>query len=193
MRSLYFFILLTDGFSRWFPIVPGGIAPESLTFTPLEDMIFLKWEEPVEPNGLITQYEVCALSLFYRTSINFSHADWILHRHISIFRVNYWQTTILERQNLLLCVKIALPVSIIYECYVQLTYESMHACAHRSDWQECKYFSSLADCGFSLSCCYSVHFSARSVTGISMFKAMIWTRKSVWCQRHECHQGQTCC
>lgn len=38
--------------------VPGGIAPESLTFTPLDDMIFLKWEEPVEPNGLITQYEV---------------------------------------------------------------------------------------------------------------------------------------
>uniref|UniRef100_A0A663LQZ8 Receptor-type tyrosine-protein phosphatase U n=1 Tax=Athene cunicularia TaxID=194338 RepID=A0A663LQZ8_ATHCN len=38
--------------------VPGGIASESLTFTPLEDMIFLKWEEPVEPNGLITQYEV---------------------------------------------------------------------------------------------------------------------------------------
>uniref|UniRef100_A0A674NG17 protein-tyrosine-phosphatase n=1 Tax=Takifugu rubripes TaxID=31033 RepID=A0A674NG17_TAKRU len=38
--------------------IPGGIAPESLTFTPLDDMIFLKWEEPVEPNGLITQYEV---------------------------------------------------------------------------------------------------------------------------------------
>lgn len=38
--------------------VPGGIAPDSLTFTPLDDMIFLKWEEPVEPNGLITQYEV---------------------------------------------------------------------------------------------------------------------------------------
>lgn len=38
--------------------MPGGIASESLTFTPLEDMIFLKWEEPVEPNGLITQYEV---------------------------------------------------------------------------------------------------------------------------------------
>lgn len=38
--------------------VPGGIAPESLTLTPLDDMIFLKWEEPVEPNGLITQYEV---------------------------------------------------------------------------------------------------------------------------------------
>lgn len=39
-------------------IVPGGISAESLTFTPLEDMIFLKWEEPQEPNGLITQYEV---------------------------------------------------------------------------------------------------------------------------------------
>lgn len=39
-------------------VVPGGIASESLTFTPLDDMIFLKWEEPVEPNGLITQYEV---------------------------------------------------------------------------------------------------------------------------------------
>lgn len=38
--------------------MPGGIAAESLTFTPLEDMIFLKWEEPQEPNGLITQYEV---------------------------------------------------------------------------------------------------------------------------------------
>uniref|UniRef100_A0A671M5I9 Receptor-type tyrosine-protein phosphatase U n=1 Tax=Sinocyclocheilus anshuiensis TaxID=1608454 RepID=A0A671M5I9_9TELE len=37
--------------------IPGGIAPESLTFTPLDDMIFLKWEEPLEPNGLITQYE----------------------------------------------------------------------------------------------------------------------------------------
>lgn len=47
--------------------VPGGIASESLTFTPLEDMIFLKWEEPVEPNGLITQYEV--------------HRGWMLHPH----------------------------------------------------------------------------------------------------------------
>lgn len=49
--------------------VPGGIAPESLTFTPLDDMIFLKWEEPVEPNGLITQYEVrrhATLRLFFR-------------------------------------------------------------------------------------------------------------------------------
>lgn len=57
--------LLTDSFPAAskhisFPSpVPGGIASESLTFTPLEDMIFLKWEEPVEPNGLITQYEVC--------------------------------------------------------------------------------------------------------------------------------------
>ncbi|KAK6327612.1 hypothetical protein J4Q44_G00032570 [Coregonus suidteri] len=38
--------------------IPGGIAPESLTFTPLDDLIFLKWEEPVEPNGVITQYEI---------------------------------------------------------------------------------------------------------------------------------------
>uniref|UniRef100_A0A8D3DT07 protein-tyrosine-phosphatase n=1 Tax=Scophthalmus maximus TaxID=52904 RepID=A0A8D3DT07_SCOMX len=40
-----------------------GIAPESLTFTPLDDMIFLKWEEPVEPNGLITQYEISYQSI----------------------------------------------------------------------------------------------------------------------------------
>nr|XP_055245860.1 receptor-type tyrosine-protein phosphatase U isoform X15 [Gorilla gorilla gorilla] len=43
--------------------VPSGIAAESLTFTPLEDMIFLKWEEPQEPNGLITQYEISYQSI----------------------------------------------------------------------------------------------------------------------------------
>uniref|UniRef100_A0AAY4BKS7 Receptor-type tyrosine-protein phosphatase U n=1 Tax=Denticeps clupeoides TaxID=299321 RepID=A0AAY4BKS7_9TELE len=43
--------------------IPGGIAAESLTFTPLDDMIFLKWEEPVEPNGLITQYEISYQSI----------------------------------------------------------------------------------------------------------------------------------
>ncbi|KAK1880697.1 Receptor-type tyrosine-protein phosphatase U, partial [Dissostichus eleginoides] len=43
--------------------IPGGIASESLTFTPLDDMIFLKWEEPVEPNGLITQYEISYQSI----------------------------------------------------------------------------------------------------------------------------------
>lgn len=48
----YTFVLL------FVSLVPGGIASESLTFTPLEDMIFLKWEEPLEANGLITQYEV---------------------------------------------------------------------------------------------------------------------------------------
>ncbi|KAA0703493.1 Receptor-type tyrosine-protein phosphatase U [Triplophysa tibetana] len=58
--------------------IPGGIAPESLTFTPLDDMIFLKWEEPVEPNGLITQYEVRALPLPHRTRINFSYAARVL-------------------------------------------------------------------------------------------------------------------
>lgn len=29
--------------------VPGGIAAEALPFTPLEDMIFLKWGEPQGP------------------------------------------------------------------------------------------------------------------------------------------------
>ncbi|KAI1901714.1 hypothetical protein AGOR_G00037230 [Albula goreensis] len=43
--------------------VPGGIAAESLTFTPLDDMIFLKWEEPLEPNGVITQYEISYQSI----------------------------------------------------------------------------------------------------------------------------------
>ncbi|CAL8295278.1 unnamed protein product [Merluccius merluccius] len=43
--------------------IPGGIASESLTFTPLDDMIFLKWEEPLEPNGLITQYEISYQSI----------------------------------------------------------------------------------------------------------------------------------
>ncbi|MFT7811099.1 receptor-type tyrosine-protein phosphatase U-like [Arapaima gigas] len=43
--------------------VPGAISIESLTFTPLDDMVFLKWEEPVEPNGLITQYEISYQSI----------------------------------------------------------------------------------------------------------------------------------
>uniref|UniRef100_A0A8D0B6A3 protein-tyrosine-phosphatase n=1 Tax=Salvator merianae TaxID=96440 RepID=A0A8D0B6A3_SALMN len=43
--------------------VPGGIASESLIFTPLEDMIFLKWEEPVESNGVIIQYEISYQSI----------------------------------------------------------------------------------------------------------------------------------
>uniref|UniRef100_UPI00398ED632 receptor-type tyrosine-protein phosphatase U isoform X4 n=1 Tax=Pristiophorus japonicus TaxID=55135 RepID=UPI00398ED632 len=38
--------------------VPGGILAESISGTPLDDMIFLKWDEPLEPNGVITQYEV---------------------------------------------------------------------------------------------------------------------------------------
>ncbi|XP_060640646.2 receptor-type tyrosine-protein phosphatase U isoform X2 [Anolis sagrei] len=42
---------------------PGGIATESLIFTLLEDMIFLKWEEPAEPNGIITQYEISYQSI----------------------------------------------------------------------------------------------------------------------------------
>ncbi|XP_039596377.1 receptor-type tyrosine-protein phosphatase U-like isoform X2 [Polypterus senegalus] len=43
--------------------LPGAIAADSLTFTPLEDMIFLKWEEPLEANGLITQYEISYQSI----------------------------------------------------------------------------------------------------------------------------------
>ncbi|XP_041068540.1 receptor-type tyrosine-protein phosphatase U isoform X1 [Carcharodon carcharias] len=38
--------------------VPGGIPAESISGTPLEDMIFLKWNEPLEPNGVIIQYEI---------------------------------------------------------------------------------------------------------------------------------------
>uniref|UniRef100_A0A3P9DHA5 protein-tyrosine-phosphatase n=1 Tax=Maylandia zebra TaxID=106582 RepID=A0A3P9DHA5_9CICH len=38
--------------------IPGGIAPESLTFTPLDDMIFLKWEEPVEPSYEISYQSI---------------------------------------------------------------------------------------------------------------------------------------
>ncbi|XP_042194557.1 receptor-type tyrosine-protein phosphatase U isoform X2 [Callorhinchus milii] len=43
--------------------VPGGIPAESISGTPLEDMIFLKWEEPLEPNGVITQYEISYQSI----------------------------------------------------------------------------------------------------------------------------------
>ncbi|XP_053718532.1 receptor-type tyrosine-protein phosphatase U [Synchiropus splendidus] len=38
--------------------IPGVVAKESLVFTALEDMIIFKWEEPSEPNGIITQYEI---------------------------------------------------------------------------------------------------------------------------------------
>ncbi|XP_067862893.1 receptor-type tyrosine-protein phosphatase U-like isoform X2 [Heptranchias perlo] len=43
--------------------VPGGIPAESISGTPLEDMIFLKWDEPLEPNGVITQYEISYQSI----------------------------------------------------------------------------------------------------------------------------------
>ncbi|XP_042189701.1 receptor-type tyrosine-protein phosphatase kappa isoform X4 [Callorhinchus milii] len=38
--------------------VPGSVPGESLKGTPFEDKIFLHWKEPVEANGIITQYEV---------------------------------------------------------------------------------------------------------------------------------------
>ncbi|XP_069827673.1 receptor-type tyrosine-protein phosphatase U isoform X5 [Dendropsophus ebraccatus] len=37
---------------------PGGIASESLVLTPLDDAILLSWDEPAEPNGVLTQYEI---------------------------------------------------------------------------------------------------------------------------------------
>ncbi|KAM4699825.1 receptor-type tyrosine-protein phosphatase U isoform 3-T3 [Discoglossus pictus] len=38
--------------------VPGGIASESLTLTTMDDSVLLAWDEPVEPNGVLTQYEI---------------------------------------------------------------------------------------------------------------------------------------
>uniref|UniRef100_A0A452HJU9 protein-tyrosine-phosphatase n=1 Tax=Gopherus agassizii TaxID=38772 RepID=A0A452HJU9_9SAUR len=38
--------------------VPGPVPAKSLKGTPFEDKIFLNWKEPVDPNGIITQYEV---------------------------------------------------------------------------------------------------------------------------------------
>ncbi|XP_077343050.1 receptor-type tyrosine-protein phosphatase kappa isoform X22 [Lithobates pipiens] len=38
--------------------VPGLVPFSSLKGTPFEDKIFLNWKEPMEPNGIITQYEV---------------------------------------------------------------------------------------------------------------------------------------
>ncbi|XP_060769552.1 receptor-type tyrosine-protein phosphatase kappa isoform X4 [Neoarius graeffei] len=38
--------------------VPGPVPSTSLKATPFEDRIFLHWKEPLEPNGVITQYEI---------------------------------------------------------------------------------------------------------------------------------------
>ncbi|XP_063810571.1 receptor-type tyrosine-protein phosphatase U isoform X1 [Pseudophryne corroboree] len=38
--------------------VPGGIASETLVTTPVDDAILLSWDEPAEPNGVLTQYEL---------------------------------------------------------------------------------------------------------------------------------------
>ncbi|XP_078505030.1 receptor-type tyrosine-protein phosphatase kappa isoform X4 [Lissotriton helveticus] len=38
--------------------VPGLVPKGSLKGTPFEEKIFLNWKEPLEPNGIITQYEV---------------------------------------------------------------------------------------------------------------------------------------
>uniref|UniRef100_A0A8C9VWJ5 protein-tyrosine-phosphatase n=1 Tax=Scleropages formosus TaxID=113540 RepID=A0A8C9VWJ5_SCLFO len=38
--------------------VPGPVPSKSMKATPFEDRIFLYWREPLEPNGIITQYEI---------------------------------------------------------------------------------------------------------------------------------------
>ena len=38
--------------------VPGPVPSRSLRATPFEDKIFLYWKDPLEPNGVLTQYEV---------------------------------------------------------------------------------------------------------------------------------------
>uniref|UniRef100_A0A493TIG0 Receptor-type tyrosine-protein phosphatase kappa n=1 Tax=Anas platyrhynchos platyrhynchos TaxID=8840 RepID=A0A493TIG0_ANAPP len=43
--------------------VPGPIPAKSVKGTPFEDKIFLNWKEPVDPNGIITQYEVSYSSI----------------------------------------------------------------------------------------------------------------------------------
>ncbi len=39
-------------------VVPGPVPREFVRATPSEDKISLRWKEPLEPNGIITQYEV---------------------------------------------------------------------------------------------------------------------------------------
>lgn len=39
-------------------VVPGPVPVKSLQGTSFENKIFLNWKEPLEPNGIITQYEV---------------------------------------------------------------------------------------------------------------------------------------
>ncbi|KAL7987771.1 hypothetical protein Chor_006690, partial [Crotalus horridus] len=43
--------------------VPGPVPTKSLKGTPFEDKIFLNWKEPMDPNGIITQYEVSYTSI----------------------------------------------------------------------------------------------------------------------------------
>lgn len=55
---------MTDGFLScskfffFFVTVPSPVPQKSLKGTPFEDKIFLNWKEPMDPNGIITQYEV---------------------------------------------------------------------------------------------------------------------------------------
>ncbi|XP_041952073.1 receptor-type tyrosine-protein phosphatase kappa isoform X3 [Alosa sapidissima] len=50
--------------------VPGPVPSESMKATPFEDRIFLYWKEPLEPNGIITQYEIsCSAMRSFDTSV----------------------------------------------------------------------------------------------------------------------------
>ncbi|RXN01095.1 Receptor-type tyrosine-protein phosphatase kappa [Acipenser ruthenus] len=43
--------------------VPNPVPSESMKAMPFEDKIFLHWKEPLEPNGVITQYEISYSSI----------------------------------------------------------------------------------------------------------------------------------
>uniref|UniRef100_A0AAY4D013 protein-tyrosine-phosphatase n=1 Tax=Denticeps clupeoides TaxID=299321 RepID=A0AAY4D013_9TELE len=43
--------------------VPGPVPSQSIKATPNEDQILLSWKEPLEPNGVITQYEISYSSI----------------------------------------------------------------------------------------------------------------------------------
>lgn len=50
--------LLALSFLSVCAVVPSPVPKEFVRATPSEDKISLRWKEPLEPNGIITQYEV---------------------------------------------------------------------------------------------------------------------------------------
>lgn len=49
---------VTFGHCFWFPAVPGAVPLESFQGSAYEEKIILKWREPAQTYGIITQYEV---------------------------------------------------------------------------------------------------------------------------------------